>query len=190
MLTVHATSQRVRRTVSLTARLLEGRVARVRDGARDGGGMFRRALFVNADASDTARLLTRQVLAQWGHPDLRDDAEVIVGEFVANVAAVQAAGSLFGLRLIRDEGHLLIEVHDHSPDEPRWPAPDQEPDLLAESGRGLFMVRALASQFGHRFTAGGLKIVWATLLLPASVGTVEKPLTEPENARPASAASL
>ncbi|MCP2343839.1 ATP-binding protein [Actinomadura rupiterrae] len=155
---------------------------------RGGGGMFRRALFVNSDASDTARLLTRQVLAEWGLSELRDDAEVIVGEFVANVAVVQAQGSLFGLRLIRAGGHVLIEVHDHSPDEPRWPKPGQELDLLAESGRGLFMVRALAVQFGHRFTAGGLKIVWAVLAADEPANT-DGPIRELGSSPAASSAS-
>ncbi|MEV5572984.1 ATP-binding protein [Spirillospora sp. NPDC052269] len=140
------------------------------DQVGDGGGMFRRALFVNADASDTARLLTRQVLDKWGLPELRDDAETIVGEFVANVAAVQSQGTLFGLRLILDQKQVVIEVYDHSPDEPLWPAPAQELDLLAESGRGLFMVRALANRYGHRFTCGGIKIVWAALSVPLAYG--------------------
>lgn len=134
----------------------------------NGGAMFRRALFVNGDASDTARILTRRVLAEWGLPELRDDAETIVGEFVANVVAVQARGTLFGLRLVLAPGQVVIEVHDHSPDEPRWPADGQELDLLAESGRGLFMVRALATGYGHRFIVDGLKIVWAALPVPVS----------------------
>ncbi|MFC5181717.1 ATP-binding protein [Actinomadura harenae] len=148
------------------------------DQVRDDGAMFRRALFVNADASDTARLLTRQVLDKWGLAELQDDAETIVGEFVANVAAVQAQGTLFGLRLILDRTWVVIEVHDHSADEPRWPAPAQELDLLAESGRGLFMVRALANQYGHRFTSGRIKIVWATLSVPFAYGNGPESVTE------------
>ncbi|MEV4252145.1 ATP-binding protein [Spirillospora sp. NPDC049652] len=156
------------------------------DQVRDGRAMFRRALFVNADASDTARLLTRQTLESWGLARLRDDAETIVGEFVANVAAVQAPGSLFGMRLVLEWPHVIIEVHDHSPREPRWPAPGQELDLLAESGRGLFMVRALATGYGHRFIVDGVKIVWATLSasVPPAMGTDGKPVTAVETTPP------
>ncbi|WP_157430245.1 ATP-binding protein [Actinomadura oligospora] len=150
------------------------------DQVGDGGSMFRRALFVNADASDTARLLTRQVLEKWGLVELRDEAETIVGEFVANVAAVQPQGTVFGLRLILDRTQVVIEIHDHSPDEPRWPAPAQELDLLAESGRGLFMVRALANQYGHRFTSGRIKIVWATLSAPIAYGNGRESVTGAE----------
>ncbi|ANH93256.1 hypothetical protein A8713_20565 [Streptomyces sp. SAT1] len=59
-------------------------------------------------------------------------------------------------------GTLRIEVSDTRGD--RWPAP-QEPDAVAESGRGLLLVEAFADRWGVTAGRFPLKTVWAELRL-------------------------
>ncbi len=79
-----------------------------------------------------ARRLTRNTLRDWGLAFLAEDAETIVGEFVANAvthaAAVaelprkQAAENL-GLRLFRRTGEVICAVLDPSDSAPVLKAP-------------------------------------------------------------------
>ena len=68
--------------------------------------------------SRTARRFTRNTLKEWGLVSLVDDAEVIVGEFVANAVshATQSAGTgqPIGLRLLRRTGEVMCAVLDPS----------------------------------------------------------------------------
>ena len=105
-----------------------------------------------------ARRLTRNTLRDWGLPDLVEDAEAIVGEFVAN--AVTHAASVvvpvprrqppeaLGLRLLRRNGEVICAVLDPSDKAPLLKAPppvhqyapgswgpEAADDLIAGSGR-------------------------------------------------------
>ena len=117
----------------------------------------------------TARRLTRSTLRDWGLGSLVEDAEIIVGEFVANavthaVAAPtgfrrSAAVENLGLRLLRRTGEVICAVLDPS---------DMAPVLKApvcgeETGRGLQMVDALSDVWGWSPIAGRGKAVWAIL---------------------------
>jgi Histidine kinase-like ATPase domain len=115
-----------------------------------------------------ARRLTRNTLREWGLVSLVEDAEIIVGEFVANAVthgAASAAGyrksgvENLGLRLLRRTGEVMCAVLDPS---------EVAPVLRAtsageEAGRGLQMVDALSDVWGWSPVAGRGKAVWAIL---------------------------
>jgi anti-sigma regulatory factor (Ser/Thr protein kinase) len=115
-----------------------------------------------ATAVPCARLHTHTVLHEWGIGELAADAELIVSELVTN--ALKASQSLqdtppFALRLRSDHKHLIIEVWDHSPHEPR-PVPAGGD---GEGGRGLLVVEALSARWGYQRTGYSAKVVWAEL---------------------------
>jgi anti-sigma regulatory factor (Ser/Thr protein kinase) len=115
-----------------------------------------------------ARRVTRNTLRDWGLAFLAEDAEAIVGEFVANAvthaAAIaelprkQAAENL-GLRLLRRTGEVICAVLDPSDSAPVLKVPGS----VEESGRGLQMVDALSDVWGWSPVAGRGKAVWAIL---------------------------
>ena len=114
-----------------------------------------------------ARRLTRNTLRDWGLSFLAEDAETIVGEFVANalthaasldLTRKQAAESL-GLRLLRRTGEVICAVLDPSDAAPVLKAPAS----VEECGRGLQMVDALSDVWGWSPVAGRGKAVWAIL---------------------------
>jgi anti-sigma regulatory factor (Ser/Thr protein kinase) len=114
-----------------------------------------------------ARRLTRNTLREWGLSFLAEDAETIVGEFVANAVTHAAAGELsrrevaenLGLRLVRRTGEVICAVLDPSDSAPVLRAPGS----IEESGRGLQMVDALSDVWGWSPVAGRGKAVWAIL---------------------------
>jgi Histidine kinase-like ATPase domain len=115
-----------------------------------------------------ARRLTRNTLRDWGLSALADDAEMIVGEFVANAvthAAVmadrdrKASAENLGLRLLRRTGEVTCAVLDPSDAAPVL----KKPGSVEEAGRGLQMVDALSDVWGWSPLAGRGKAVWAIL---------------------------
>jgi anti-sigma regulatory factor (Ser/Thr protein kinase) len=119
-------------------------------------------------SAKAARRLTRNTMRDWGLAFLAEDAETIVGEFVANavthaatvaeLSRKQAAESL-GLRLFRRTGEVICAVLDPSDSAPVLKAPGS----IEESGRGLQMVDALSDVWGWSPVAGRGKAVWAIL---------------------------
>jgi anti-sigma regulatory factor (Ser/Thr protein kinase) len=121
----------------------------------------------------TARRLTRSTLRDWGLAFLAEDAETIVGEFVANAvthaAETAVAGAVpsqrrqlaegLGLRLLRRNGEVICAVLDPSDKAPVLKAPASG----EEAGRGLQMVDALSDVWGWSPVAGRGKAVWAVL---------------------------
>jgi anti-sigma regulatory factor (Ser/Thr protein kinase) len=99
-----------------------------------------------------ARHLASNQLHGWGIPhgtDTSDTAAVIVAELVANaVTHGRVPGRDFELRLALTSGTLRIEVSDTRA-ERRPPAPGDvlPPQALAESGRGLVLIEALADRW-------------------------------------------
>jgi hypothetical protein len=115
-----------------------------------------------------ARRLTRSTLRDWGLATLAEDAETIVGEFVANAvthAAVvvnrdrKASAETLGLRLLRRTGEVICAVLDPSDVAPVL----KKPGSVEEAGRGLQMVDALSDVWGWSPLAGRGKAVWAIL---------------------------
>ena len=130
------------------------------------------ALGSGAQSGRTARKFTRNTLREWGLAALADDAEAIVGEFVANAvshaaraAAAVESGQPLGLRLLRRTGEVMCAVLDPSDTAPVLRAPDRN----EEAGRGLQMVDALSDVWGWSPVTGRGKAVWAILFcaLPA-----------------------
>ena len=130
------------------------------------------ALGSGAQSGRTARKFTRNTLREWGLGSLADDAEAIVGEFVANAvshaaraAAAVESGQPLGLRLLRRTGEVMCAVLDPSDTAPVLRAPGRN----EEAGRGLQMVDALSDVWGWSPVTGRGKAVWAILFcaLPA-----------------------
>ena len=106
-------------------------------------------------AVSAARSLVRAALHDWGMDPLAGDAELVVGELVAN--AIRVADDI-RITLSREAGRVLVEVQDGSTDPPvlRTAGP------YDESGRGLRIVDAYAANWGHRLLDDGTgKVVWA-----------------------------
>jgi anti-sigma regulatory factor (Ser/Thr protein kinase) len=118
------------------------------------------------------RLWARNVLFEWRLSDLTDDAELLVSELMTNALAASRPEYQFHdfttitLRLRANSRYLIIEVWDRSPEDPAIAAAGGH----SEYGRGLTIVDALASRWGHQRTAAYRKVVWAELLVPASAG--------------------
>jgi anti-sigma regulatory factor (Ser/Thr protein kinase) len=111
-----------------------------------------------------ARRFVRSVLAEWGLPELADDAELGTSELVAN--AVRYAGT--DLTLVVRWDHLLtVAVRDGRPELCHPAAAD--PGALAEGGRGLQIVAAISRDWGVT-AAGGGKVVWFALARPDRAG--------------------
>lgn len=113
-----------------------------------------------------ARRLTRNTLRGWGLTSLAEDAETIVGEFVANavthgagLAPGRRAADGLGLRLLRRTGEVICAVLDPCDEAPVLKSPEE----AAEAGRGLQMVDALSDVWGWSPVAGRGKAVWAIL---------------------------
>ncbi|MFI9149487.1 ATP-binding protein [Streptomyces sp. NPDC053367] len=89
------------------------------------------------------RRLTRAHLRLWQALHLSDAADVLVSELVTN-AIQHGGGHPVRLKETYTHGKLHIEVTDGNPQPPR----PRRPDAAEESGRGLLLVAALASQWG------------------------------------------
>jgi anti-sigma regulatory factor (Ser/Thr protein kinase) len=130
------------------------------------------ALAPTAQPAKNARRFTRATLGRWGLETLADDAEIIVGEFVANAIrhanrtagggdspATARADSRIGLRIFRRSGEVMCAVLDPSDTAPVLKPPTRE----AECGRGLQLVDALSDVWGWSPVVGHGKAVWAIL---------------------------
>ena len=97
---------------------------------------------VTADAREATRARTsiRRFLAL--HADAGSDldaAELIVGELVANV--IRHAPGAVGIHVSWDDDEAVLVVSDRGPGVPKVRC---VPDEQATSGRGLFLIQALA----------------------------------------------
>ncbi|MGW1493808.1 ATP-binding protein [Streptomyces sp. NPDC002402] len=127
---------------------------------------FTQRLSATRRGARMARHLAVHQLDGWGIPygsDLSDAAAVIVAELTANaVTHARVPGRDFELRLTLCPLTLRIEVSDARGDREPTPQP-QTPD--SETGRGLLLVDALATNWGTADRVVG-KTVWAELPLP------------------------
>jgi anti-sigma regulatory factor (Ser/Thr protein kinase) len=110
-----------------------------------------------------ARRSVNARLAAWRLPaDLCADAVLLMSELATNALRhTLSARILCGIGLVTD-ACLRLEVHDH--DRTGRVLPRCEPGPDDESGRGLFLVEAIADTWGvdrSRLTGGNA--VWATL---------------------------
>lgn len=116
-----------------------------------------------------ARELTRTTLVGWEHPDLINDVVLMVDELVANAVSHGRPPIRLCLRVehrpAAGPAVLVGEVADGDPHLPEV----REPDRLGLGGRGLWIVRNLADDFGVRAAPPG-KVVWFALTLGAAAG--------------------
>jgi anti-anti-sigma regulatory factor/anti-sigma regulatory factor (Ser/Thr protein kinase) len=107
-------------------------------------------------AARRARNLVTEACRQWGLPALVPDASVVVSELVSN--AVVHAKTVFTVRVSLRARYLHLAVRDGSTTSPQIPTGAEH----RLGGRGLIVVAALATAWGHLQTDDG-KVIWATL---------------------------
>lgn len=114
---------------------------------------------VPAEVPLLRRAVVRQ-LSRWGLPTVTGEAELIVTELATNVVKHVGEGASATLVLECRGGLLRVEVHDRS----RVMPSVTEAGCDAECGRGLHLLRSLATDWGAEPTAAG-KAVWCETAL-------------------------
>jgi anti-sigma regulatory factor (Ser/Thr protein kinase)/anti-anti-sigma regulatory factor len=113
------------------------------------------------DAPSAARRRLAEACAEWGIPDMIENAVIVVSELVSN--AVQHAGTDIVVRAARRGDYLHVSVRDDDPTPPMAPDATAGPGSpLDERGRGLRLVGVHTAAWGSHVSADG-KTVWATL---------------------------
>lgn len=113
-------------------------------------------------AAGRARRLITQLLASWGRPEDSEVAQLLVSEVVTNAVRHAGRGQALEIRVTADDVRVRIAVGDGSTlrPVPRAPRDDEE------SGRGMRLVAALASEWGvidRPLESGPGKQVWFEL---------------------------
>jgi anti-sigma regulatory factor (Ser/Thr protein kinase) len=126
------------------------------DGAGDNRHL-RVVLAPDPSAAATARQVVEDACRAWRLDHVQEAAQLVITELVSNV--VRHAGTKMEISLTARPGELRLAVRDghRAP-----PGPDSAGGTLAESGRGLVIIQALAAEWGATPTADG-KVVWAVL---------------------------
>lgn len=109
-------------------------------------------------SASAARRILERVLLDAGLERLLDEALLLVTELVTN--AVVHAGTEIELRIEASDDRLRVEVVDRSPGS--LPVMKPRPSETREGGRGVFLLDAVASEWGTRHFAEG-KSVWFEL---------------------------
>lgn len=120
-----------------------------------------RSVIVGCDrvAPRTARAIAASALDEWNMLPVQDDIELVVSELVTNALG---RGTVIAFLIVFCSGtdEIEVAVWDDGPGLPH--AQQQDPE--AESGRGLFIVRARSNSWGCRPGRDGTgKVVWARL---------------------------
>lgn len=102
---------------------------------------------------DTRRFL-REMLREWGEDGYDFGGSLVLTELVTNV--VLHARTPYEVRLVVQDGLLMIEVHDGHAQLPRR----RHYEADATTGRGMLLVSQLCSGWGVREVDRG-KVVWA-----------------------------
>ena len=105
------------------------------------------------------RHVVRDLLLEWGFAPALDDASLAVTELIAN--AVKHANSAVQVSVVADTG-ITVSVRDRGPMMSRR---SRAPEPMAESGRGLRIVAAVAAAWGVVQEPEG-KCLWFRLPLP------------------------
>lgn len=108
------------------------------------------------DSAVRARHVVADACRRWGRTELRDSAELVATELVAN--AIRHAHTSVRLTVRCTALGLQVEVVDDSPRMPQR----RDPGLFDESGRGLWLVDAIAARWGVERERPG-KRVWAEI---------------------------
>ena len=105
-----------------------------------------------------AREFVRRLVRRSDHRELEDAAMLCVTELVANVARHTDSHECV-VTVVDEPEDLLIEVADHAGNLPVI----ESPGRMAEHGRGLRIVDALAQEWGVRGASDDGKCVWLRL---------------------------
>ena len=111
-----------------------------------------------------ARTLVVRACQVWGLPEAAHAAGLVADELVAN--AVVHAGTFVELHLRRQEGWLVVAVHDRDPafSDSWWDCPGEDGESDPRGARyGLCIVRGTAAHVGGFGHPHGGKVVWAAL---------------------------
>jgi signal transduction histidine kinase len=119
------------------------------------GGELKVELPPDLTAAREARAATKRVLPRWRLAALLDPVLLVVSELVGN--AVRHGRPPVDLRLRKAGQGVRVAVHDDE----AAPPTAVEATRDAESGRGLLLVDALASESGVEQIEGDGKVVWA-----------------------------
>jgi anti-sigma regulatory factor (Ser/Thr protein kinase) len=117
------------------------------------------ALANDATAPGQARRAVRETLLRWRLPALVDSCVLAVSELVTN--AVCHGLPPVALLMRRRFGNVRIDVNDARP-ELLTASGATQPDGVAESGRGLGLVREVADDLGSERVPGDGKNVYAS----------------------------
>ena len=109
-------------------------------------------------SASRSRRIVAQALEEASLEDLIDEALLLVTELVTN--AVVHAGTELELEISTDPDRLRVEVSDRSPG--TLPSVQEAPSETREGGRGIFLLDALATEWGTRHFGTG-KSVWFQL---------------------------
>jgi anti-sigma regulatory factor (Ser/Thr protein kinase) len=101
-----------------------------------------------------ARRFVARELEALGYPELVEDARLMVSELVTNTVD-NVPGKPLWVDIRRTGQYLLLEVWDCSTESPIA----QDPDFLAEGGRGLHVVDALSIKWSYDILCCG-KVIW------------------------------
>ncbi|MGW8376270.1 ATP-binding protein [Streptomyces sp. ODS28] len=117
----------------------------------------------NPGSVGLARRRAARLAEEWGYAQLADATALLTSELATNaVLHGSVRGRLFRVRLALTADLLRIAVEDakgEATPRPRHPGPEEP------HGRGLHLVRALASRWGTDHRSVG-KTVWCELDLP------------------------
>lgn len=103
-----------------------------------------------------ARAFVAAWLDEWSFPELQSDAAVVTSELATN--AVVHTRQPFEISIGAEHGTVRISVSDR---DHRLPDMEGPPEGLATSGRGLPIVKSLASSCGMRLIPDDGKQIWA-----------------------------
>lgn len=132
-------------------------------------GFAARAFTCEPDSLENIRRFVRDTISDWGLTAFADDMTTVVGELTTNAVRHALTGrgeadNKAWLGMVRTGGAVVCTVVDPSP----TPPSRQDPDHLAETGRGLLIVDALTSQWGYSEPDPNGKTVWARIAIPNS----------------------
>lgn len=121
-----------------------------------------RQLPTGPTAPGEAREWSLKVLTCWDLTSVADDLQTVVTELVTNSlrAGADAIHALIQWQWSADT--VELQVWDDAPGRPQL----RQPDFVAETGRGLFIVAALSTAWGHHPGIDGGKVVWARFTTP------------------------
>ncbi|MFB4195219.1 ATP-binding protein [Streptomyces carpaticus] len=122
-------------------------------------GVFGQSLTADARGIEGWRAVAGDVVRGWGaSPDAVELVRLGVSELISNVVRHVGDQPRCYLRIVLIGSEVTVQVFDRSV---RIPVIGAAPDWDAEDGRGLWMLREMATRFGcERTRRGRGKIVW------------------------------